>query len=162
MVDREVKIAALSLVSLLAIVAIVYPTISAYDNSAFAFSELAVLGPGQSLAGYPRQLVTGQTFLLYAYIENHEGNAEYYQVLVKLGNQSTSVSNSTAANAPVIFKNSAVLLNNQSLEFPIYLSISNIGLNQRLIFELWIYDMAKSGFSYTGIWNQIWINVTLP
>lgn len=158
--DKEVKIAALSLIALLAIIALMSPIISTYDTS--GFSELAVLGPNQNLGGYPRQLVVGQPFLLYGYIENHEGNAEYYQFTVKLGNESTLVSNSTAADAPLIFTNSAVVLDNQSIDFPMLLSISHIGMNQRLIFELWTYNVHQSTFVYTGIWNEIWLNVTIP
>lgn len=160
--DKEVKIAAISFAALLIIIALWQPIIFANNNKNFGFSELSVLGQTQTLSGYPRQLVVGQPFLLYGHIENHERQAEYYQFTVKLGNESTLVSNATAANAIIIFRNSVVLLNNQTSTFPMLLSLTNIGNNQRLIFELWTFNSQESAFQYTGIWNEIWVNVTTP
>ncbi len=173
--DKELKIAALSFIALLVIIAIMQPVISSYDYS--GFSELAVLGPNQNLGDYPRQLcssseqasgacftccVAAQPFILYGYIENHEGYTQLYQFEIKLGNKSTQISNTTAANAPIIFTNSTLVPNNQSTMFPIVLSLTSIGNNQRLIFELWIYNTRQTAFVYTGVWNEIWVNVTTP
>ena len=157
--DKEVKLAVIALVAMLAVFVVWQPLITVNNNG---FSELAVLGPNQNLGSYPRQLVVGQPFLLYGYLENHMGTPEFYQFIVKLGNQSTLVGNTTTANAPVIFTLSRLLEDGQNYTFPMILSISNIGLNQRLIFELWTYDISKSNFTYGGIWNEIWVNVTSP
>ena len=155
--DREVKIAALSLIALLAVIGLLQPVISAKYPG---FTDLAILGPNQSFSGYPKEVNVSQPILLYGYIENHEGAAEYYQFVVKLGNESTPVGNSTAANAPVVLTYSVVLLNNQSSLFPLSLSINKAGINQRFIFELWTYDLEQSAFEYTGVYNEIWMNVT--
>ncbi len=178
--DKEVKIAALSLVALLAIIAIMQPII--FSNNNYAFSELAVLGPTPSpiptcnqnqteLGNYPRSIFVGQFACLFGFIGNHQGSTQYYEFVTKLGNESTRISNSTApANAPIIFTHYALLLNNQSSVFPIgsfptyvggLLTINDAGNNSRLIFELWSYDLASSAYEYTGLWNEIWINVTL-
>ena len=94
------------------------------------------------------------------YVGNHEGVAEYYQVLVKEGNQATVISNSTAANLPPVMTNSLILGDNSSTTFPVTLSMSTMGPNQRLIFELWMFNSTTTSFGYSGLWNQIWINVT--
>jgi uncharacterized membrane protein len=181
-VDKELKIAALSLIALLAIIAIMQPVISSYDNH--GFSELAVLGSTQfmlpiricnqsqvELGNYPGNVTITDQACLFGYIENHEGYPVYYEFVVKLGNESTSISNTTATNAPIVFTNYVVVQNNQSLLFRIgtypyewgygLLSPSDQGMNQRLIFELWSYNMHDSAFVYTGIWNEIWLNVTI-
>jgi len=124
------------------------------------FSELGVLGPGQTIGGYPTTLAVGQQFLLYGYVGDHEGAVDYYQVLVKLGNESTEVSNSTYARAPELASYGLVLSDNQSSVFPIRLSLGTPGTNQRLIFELWMYNATVSQFTYSGLWNQLWINLT--
>ena len=81
-------------------------------------------------------------------------------MLIKLGNQTTPVSNATSAAAPVIASYSRVLDNNQSWTFPINLSINETGTNLKIIFELWSYNVTSSTFDYTGLWNQLYVNVT--
>ena len=155
--DRETGVLALAVVSILAVFAAVYPIL---PTNGQPFSELGVLGPGQKIGGYPSTLATGQQFTLYVYVGNHEGAPSYYQVLIKEGNQSTAVSNSTSANLPPVMTNSLVLADNSSTTFPLTLSMSTAGLNQRLIFELWMFNSTTTRVAYTGLWAQLWINVT--
>src|SRR5208337_5587660 len=97
--DKEVSTVALVLVAILAIFVAVQPLLPSNTEE---FSELGVLGPNQTIANYPTVLITGQSFVLYGYVGNHEGVVDYYQMLIKLGNQTTQISNSTSAVAPVI------------------------------------------------------------
>jgi len=155
--DRETGVLALAVVTILAVLAAVYPILPANGEP---FSELGVLGPGQMIGGYPTSVAVGEPINLYVYVGNHEGVASYYQVLVKEGNQATVVSNSTAANLPPVLTYSLVLGDNSSTTFPVSLSMSTAGLDQRLIFELWMFNSTSSSFGYTGLWNDIWLNVT--
>jgi uncharacterized membrane protein len=155
--DREAASVALVLVTILAVFVAIQPILPANTEP---FSELGILGPNQVLGGYPTSVVAGTPFLLYGYIGDHEGVSGYYQYLVKAGNHTTQVSNSTYAQAPVIFSYSRVLENNQSATFPLTLTLTNPGTNVRLIFELWSYNVTSSSYGYTGLWNQLLINVT--
>jgi uncharacterized membrane protein len=155
--DRETATVALVAVTILAVYAAVQPII---PGNSQPFSELGVLGPGQTIGGYPTSVVAGTPFSLYGYIGNHEGVSSYYQFLVEVGNQTTHVSNSTYAQAPVIFSYSHVLDNNQSTTFPLTLTLSSPGTNVRLIFELWSFNVTSSSYAYTGLWNQLFLNVT--
>ena len=155
--DKETATIALVLVTVLAVFAAIQPILPANGEP---FSELGVLGPSETIGGYPTSVVVGHPFLLYGYIGNHEGTLSYYQLLVKFGNKTTQISNSTYAQAPVIFTYSHVLDNNQSTTFPLTLTLRNQGTNVRLIFELWSYDLMASSYAYTGLWNQLWLNVT--
>ena len=155
--DRETAALALAVVTVLAVLAAVYPIL---PSNGEAFSELGVLGPGQNIGGYPTTVTVGQGFSLYVYVGNHEGGAEYYQVLVKEGNQGTVVSNSTSADLPAVQSNSLVLRDNSSTTFPVSLSMSTAGVEQRLIFELWMFNSSTGDFAYTGLWNSLWMNVT--
>ena len=155
--DKETATVALVLTTLLAVVAALYPLLPVNNEP---FSELGVLGPTQQIGGYPTNVTSGQQVLLYGYIGNHEGTAGFYQFVVKLGNQTTAISNSTAASAPVIFTRYQVLDNNQSTTFPVRLSMSTVGTNRRIIFELWSFNTTTSQFTYTGLWNQLLLNVT--
>jgi uncharacterized membrane protein len=93
-------------------------------------------------------------------VGNHEGNVENYQLIVKLGNQATIVTNTTYANAPVLATYWHIVRESEAWLFPMNLSVNRAGNNTRIIFELWSYDVPTSGFKYTGLWNQIWLNVT--
>jgi len=144
-------------VTILAVLAAVYPILPSNNEP---FSELGVLGPGQKIGGYPTSAVVGQPFTLYVYVGNHEGEANYYRVLVKEGNQATVISNSTAASLSPVLTDSLILNDNSSTVFPVAPSMSTAGLNQRLIFELWMFNSTSSSFGYTGLWTDIWLNVT--
>ena len=145
------------MVTILAVFAAVSPLL---PSNAERFSELGVLGPTQQIGGYPSTAVVGRSFLLYTYVGNHEGGVSYYQVLIKAGNQGTTISNSTSADIPVLQSHYIVLEDNSSSVFPITVAMPTAGLNQRLIFELWMFNSTTTQFAYTGLWNQIWINVT--
>jgi uncharacterized membrane protein len=155
--DKEAAGIALVLVTALAVFAAVQPIL---PSNGEPFSDLGILGPSKTIGGYPTSVLAGSQFHLYGYIGNHEGVPSYYQFLVKVGNQTTRVSNSTAARAPVIFVYSWVLDNNQTTTFPLNLTLSTPGTNLRLIFELWSYNETSSSFAYTGLWNQLFLNVT--
>jgi uncharacterized membrane protein len=124
------------------------------------FSELGILGPDQTIRGYPTSVAVNQPFLLYGFVGNHEGNVENYQLIVKLGNQATIVTNTTYSNAPVLATYWHIVRENETWLFPMSLSVNHSGNNTRIIFELWYYDVPTSGFKYTGLWTQIWLNVT--
>lgn len=155
--DKETASIALVLITVLAVFAAIEPILPVNSQ---AFSEIGVLGPSQTIGGYPTSVVAGSPIVLYGYIGNHEGVSSYYQFLVKVGNQTTQISNSTYAQAPVIFTYSHVLENNQSTTFPMTLTLSNQGTDVRLIFELWSYNVTSSTYGYTGLWNQLFLNVT--
>lgn len=154
---RDVAVAVLVLVTTIAVFTEVQPILPSNSEN---FSELGVLGPSMVIGGYPTNVTQGSSIHLFAYVGNHEGAVTYYQVEVKLGNLSTRVSNTTAADALEISSYPLILANNQSSTFPVNLGLSTVGTNQRLIFELWTYDTSDSQFAYSGLWDQVWINVT--
>jgi uncharacterized membrane protein len=155
--DRETSTMALVLVTALAVFLAMQPLI---PSTAEPFTNFGILGPNQSIGGYPTSLTTGQQFSLYGYIGNHEGMVSYYMVLVKLGNPSTVISNSTSADLPTLSAYSFVLDNNQSSTFPMALSVGQTGTNLKLIFELWRFNPTTTQFSYSGLSDLLYINVT--
>jgi uncharacterized membrane protein len=154
--DDELKAVALVLIGLMGAVA-VYP-ILAESRVVEPFSELGVLGPNMKIGDYPREVAVGERFNLYLYVGNHEGRAQYYRVLVKLGDRGMNVSDTTPLDAPVVASWDFVLPNESNSTLPITLSVGRAGLNQRLVFELWRH--GGSGFVYHQRWNQLWMNVT--
>ena len=155
--NRQTATIFLASISIIILVAALAPLIPVGQPK---YSELGILGPDQTTKGYPTSLAVNQSFLLYGFVENHEGNVENYQLMVKLGNQSTVVSNATYADAPVLATFWRIVRESETWTFPMNLTLNQAGNNTRIIFELWSYGVPASGFEYTGLWNQIWLNVT--
>ncbi len=124
-----------------------------------SFSELGILGPGQKLSDYPRDVVSGQTIGLYAYVGNHVGEPMWYSVQVKLGDNATVIDPSPAST---VLRFDKVLTDNGSGTYPLELTLTKTGLNQRIIFELWFFNSTTKKFDYTGLWTHLWVNLSAP
>ncbi|TMI12714.1 hypothetical protein E6H33_10520 [Candidatus Bathyarchaeota archaeon] len=70
------------------------------------------------------------------------------------------MSNATYADAPVLAIFWHIVRENETWTFPMNLTLNQPGNNVRIIFELWSYGVPTSTFEYTGLWDQIWLNVT--
>ena len=132
------------------------------DRVVEPFSELGLLGPELKLGDYPREIALGEAVDLYLYLGNHEGDLTYYRVLVKQGDQSMNVSDTTPYGGPVLAQFEHVLVDEYNITMPISIMVDAPGVNQRLVFELYKYDQESTGFSYDGIWVQLWMNITAP
>jgi len=158
MSDVEFKAVALAIIGLMAVIAI-YPIFAEQRRVIEPFSELGLLGPNMKLGDYPTELTIGQNFNLYLYVGNHEGGVRYFRVLAKLGGLSSSVSDSSALDAPILASWDCILPNEGNSTTPIILSIPTAGLYQRLVFELYQYEPANGNFAYNQRWTQLWLNV---
>ncbi len=155
--NRQIGMIILVSITALIVIAAIAPLLPVREQR---FSELGILGPDQTIKAYPTSVAVNRPFLLYGLVGNHEGNVENYQLLVKLGNRTTVVSNVTFANSSVLATYWHIVRENETWLFPMNLSVNHAGNNTKIIFELWSYDVPTSGFKYTGLWNQIWLNVT--
>ena len=155
--NKQTATIILACITILVVTVALAPLISVRQPK---YSELGILGPDQTTKGYPTSVTANQSFLLYGFVENHEGAVENYQLLVKLGNQSTVVSNATYANAPLLATYWRIVRENETWIFPMTLIVNQAGNYTRIIFELWSYNIPTSNFEYTGLWDQIWLNVT--
>ena len=153
-IDNICKIVAVILV-VIAVTAIVYPYLA--NKPGEQFSELGVLGPTQNLSGYPTEVVAGSTVNLYTYVGNYLDAPAWYSVQIKIGDNSTAVN---PANLPAALTIDTVLLPGENSTLPANVLIPSVGDNQRIIFELWEFNATTGSFSYTGLWDQIWLNVT--
>ena len=124
------------------------------------FSAIGLLGPEGKIGGYPKEVVAGSPFLLNVYIGNNEGKTMYYRVLVKIGDNTSLINESTPLNVSPIMEIRYILTHNMSKVIPINITLFSPSLNMRLVFELWIYNESLGRFMYYGRWNQLWLNVT--
>jgi hypothetical protein len=83
----------------------------------------------------------------------------YYTVMIKLGDNQTVVN-----PAPVnpIQQFACIVPNNGTWTFPVKITLTQAGINQRILFELWIYNQTLNQNQYNNRWGQVWLNVTAP
>jgi uncharacterized membrane protein len=157
---RKVAAGGLALIAVIVAFGLLQPFFSPFPNTQ-KDTQFALLGPNKIASGYPTTVALNQPFQLYGYLANQEGAPQYYHVLIKEAGPHVLVSRTNSANAPVISEYYLVLDSNQTKTIPMSMKASTAG-TQVLIFELWAYAPSGSGwsFSYTGIFNQIWLNVT--
>jgi len=159
------------------------------------FSELYVLGPNHMAEDYPFNVKTNKTYKIYIGINNHIGSSAYYELDIKLRNQTEQLPNSTISipsPLPTIYKFQVLLIDNGNWETPLEFSLSglsfsrnkcrvdwltvngvafhveknsswnseNKGFYLQLFFELWIYDLESSSFTFNNRFVGIWLNMT--
>ena len=161
-IDDEVK--AIFLVVILVVGVFTVSQALAGGRIVDPFSELAVLGPNQKITDYPRTVVTGQFFHLYLYVGNQEGHVMFYRIMVKLdlGGQTGNVSDTQPLETTPLAFYEQVIQHGGNYTTPITLSLTEAGLNQRLVFELWAYNEDTNQFHYHSRYCQLWLNVTQP
>jgi hypothetical protein len=153
-IDNVCKIIAALLV-VIAVASVSYSYISGRPGE--QFSQLGMLGPSQNLTDYPTEVVAGSTVNLYAYVGNNLGAPTWYSVLVKVGDNSTQVN---PDQEPSVTNIDQILLPNSNLTVPVNVTMVQTGINQRIIFELWEFNTTTGSFQYSGLWDQVWLNVT--
>jgi len=124
------------------------------------FSELGILGPNMKIGDYPKEVVAGFPFKLYLYLGNYEGKSVYYRILIKLGNKTSIINETTPLNSTPIMEIRRILIHNSTCIYPLNITLYTPGINKRLIIEMWIYNETSKIFTYYGRWNQLWLNIT--
>src|SRR5260370_7239309 len=155
--NKQTATIILAFITIVVVVAAMTPLIPVKEQR---FSELGILGPDQTIKGYPTSVAANQSFLLYGYIGNQEGNIEDYQLLVKIGDQETTVTNTTFANAPIIATYWPILRNSETWLFPMNLSVNHTRTNTSILFEPWSYNVPISAFEDTGLSHQLFLIAT--
>jgi len=126
------------------------------------FSELGLLGPGGKIGDYPKKVVAGSPFTLNVYVGNQEGKTAYYKVLVKLGDNSSIINETTPLSAEPVMEIRAVLSHNSSQIIPVNITLYEPATRLRLVLEMWVFNETVKAFTFHGRWNQLWLNVTAP
>ena len=119
--------------------------------------SLYLLDSEKKAENYPQLLVLGKnnTFLLWIGVENFMGRIEYSSVLVMVDN---GTGHTNPSPLEPVYRFEKVLLNKETWEFPITISINQTG-QHRIVFELWLFDELDNVFSYSRSWCSIWLDV---
>ncbi len=111
---------------------------------------------------YPGNVTAGEPFLLYVVVQNDGEEALSLRVDVKVGDLSTPPpSRASPSPLPTIWTLEFTVPPRGQRTSQLELTLNETGLDRRVIFELYILNTSGS-YRYTGIWNQLWVNVTAP
>ncbi|MEJ5292193.1 MAG: DUF1616 domain-containing protein [Candidatus Methanosuratincola sp.] len=157
MIDEEVR-AVVFAIAMLGILVVAAQAITS-GRVTEPFSALGTLGPDMKIGDYPREVLAGQPFRLYLYVENHEGKVMLYRVMQKVGDNSTVMNETVPAGVPALASYDLALAHGQNSTIPVDVVLQEPAENARLIFEMWALGEDGS-WHYTGRWNQLWLNVT--
>lgn len=160
LLDEEVfaVILAITIVgSAIAIAQVVRPEITE------PFNALGLLNEECKIGDYPRYVYPGGNLTLCIFLYNHRDYPALLQVRYKIGTNATLPTNTTPSPQPVLKVFEFLVGVKENVTKPITIPIAiNESLKDKriaLIFELWIYDLEKKSWVYTGIWNHIYVDV---
>ena len=156
MIDEEARAVTLAIIAIIGVAAVSQAIVA--GRVVEPFSALGTLGPNMKIGDYPKTVLVNETFRLYFYIENQEGRAMFYELRVKLGDNSTVINETVPADLPVLQSHYAILPHGANETIPADVSISSPGVDVKVIIEMWVH--AANGTYYNGRWNHFWMNVT--
>ena len=117
------------------------------------FSAIYYLDSEKQTENIPKTVVLGEnsTFSLWVGVENQNDTTMDYSVRVKV-DDGKSLVNPSPVEPTESFNRT--LLNEEKWEFPVTISIDQLGHN-RIIFELWFFNVTKNDWDYTGNWVSL-------
>ena len=126
------------------------------------FLAIGLLNEKGYIGDYPTQIVAGEPVKLNIFLANHLGKVALLQVRVKLGSKGKIPTNSTPIDTPILKNITVILDKGKNITVPVSLRISQPGINQAIVFELWMLNTTSGTWIYTGRWNHLYVNVTPP
>jgi uncharacterized membrane protein len=108
------------------------------------FTEVWMLGPSGTASGYPHDIRTGESYSIFLGVSNHLDSCAYYQIKVKLRNETQLGPNGlekTPSTMPSLYNVNLFVARNETREIPI-----NFSLN----------------YTLQNVTRTIYTNVTVP
>jgi hypothetical protein len=149
----------------------------AHGRPGEVFSELYALGPGHVAEGYPFNVSSGGSYVVYLGVGNHMGASAYYEVDVKFRNSSELLPNATSGEAsplPVVYRYRVFLGDGGVWEAPLNFSLLDVGFGGNVssvggldvngavvdVGKVSLWDNETQGFYYQ-VFVELWrYNVT--
>lgn len=126
------------------------------------FFELGVLGPGMKASGYPYNVTITQLVSLWIFVANRMPEPERLRVAMRIG--SSSLADDELA---VVQVQEFELASNGNRTVLFAFTLSESGFTQPDLYrvQFLLYGSHEnsspvSSYSYTGLWLQIWLNVS--
>ena len=123
--------------------------------------SIALLNDEQVGESLPTNLTINETFVFHSDVGNYGSYAELLSVHVKLGNHSILHNGTNPAPFPEVFQIERIVQSDTRWITQIVLNMTETGINQRLIVELWRFDQQNREYVYTSRWVSHTFNVSI-
>lgn len=137
------------------------------------FSRFWLLGPNHLVQDYPFNVSVGENYRIFVGVGNQMGISSYYRVLVKFGNQTQSVQDTTASNASPLaplYEFRAFVMSEGIWEAPLTFSVlevlrssSSMSVVRLAVNDEVFFPDASSRWSaeYNGFFFQLFLELYL-
>ncbi|MEM2021644.1 MAG: hypothetical protein QXP80_05415 [Zestosphaera sp.] len=127
------------------------------------FTAIGLLNSECRIGDYPWYVIAGGKTDLCVYVFNYMGYPILAQVRYKVGTASDLPTNNTPSVLRSLENLTAVIAHNSEnlikVSLPVVVDESLIGKNASLILELWVYDVSKGVWVYSGRWAHLHVRV---
>lgn len=152
------------MISITVIASVIGFAVVVFPRDGESFVAMGTLNENCRLGGYPTQVVMGSNITLCIFIYNHLGKPVVYQVVYKIGLDSSQLPTNTSPSIAEPLKLwRGILEHGRNITFyvSVHIPYDNRLLNRNasLIFELWILNSEKEAWSYSGRWNHLWVRI---
>jgi uncharacterized membrane protein len=129
-------------------------------------ATIAMLNESMQAGPYPTNITQYSNITLNIEVYNYLGVVQYFYVRTKLADSTTMANTTTPSSAPILQQNERILSHGSRWVIPIQINMTTTGLNFRLTFELWRYDINQDNIVWVrnlygeGLWVHLPLNVT--
>ncbi|MEM4849034.1 MAG: hypothetical protein QXM55_05310 [Ignisphaera sp.] len=125
------------------------------------FQALGLLNENLVIGDYPKFVYPMQNLTLGIFVYNHRPYPILVQIRYKIGNSTNLPTNTAPSPEPTIKVYEFLIDIRKNITQKIVVPIATNKSSGRiaLIFELWLYDIDKREWIYTGIWNHLYVDV---
>lgn len=148
-INEEKVIVATVLVAIVIMVGVLGYTMLTEPITPEQFSAMYVLDSEKQANNYPRTIILGtnSSFSLWVGVENQKDKTVEYSVQVKL-DDGTSTEEPSSVEPMQVFNRT--LVDGEKWEFEVLVNINQPG-NNRIIFELYFFNVVENSWEYTWI-----------
>lgn len=124
------------------------------------FTALGLLNSECRIGDYPDRVFPNQNLTLCIFVFNHMGYPILAQVRYKIGDRESLPTNTTPSPRDVIKIFEFLIDSGENVTRRIEVPIAIMEADEAtLIFELWLYDIDRMEWVYSGRWNHLHVKV---
>ncbi len=121
------------------------------------FSVIYLLGSSYTFSNIPFNIKSGVTYSVYLGVDNEMGSSEYYTCVIKLGNETAILPDSTlgtASSLPALYEYKFFISNGATWEAPLTFQVNNLAFTNG---ECQLSGITINGINYpvstASTWN---------
>ena len=128
------------------------------------YTGFGLLDESGTTGGFPLEVPHNGTLVVNTNVLNREGKPSLYRVSILVGDDATTMDPIDGSTGALLVDSFTSLVDDgdtweKTVSIPFDETL--VGY-KKVIFELWVYDVASSTFTFTGQSLHLWIDVLAP